>query len=178
MSPGEDHLLSISILSSWSTRRELNTRLSLIRRDWPTGPRVGQRPLYKRPAHRLHGQLVAEAAEPGDQAVGHRRHHRGVAEGLPGRRVREVELDHHPVEGAQRVVQRPRGVGQRTGVDHQGVEPAAGLVDGVDQATLVVGLHVLDAQPERLPGLHGRLHVLGQGGPAVDRSPAGGRPAG
>ena len=73
------------------------------------------------PVDRLDGQPVAHAPEPGDAAVGHRGDDRGVPERLTGRRVGQMQLDHHTVEGGQRVVERPRRVGQGAGVDDDGI---------------------------------------------------------
>ena len=100
-----------------------------------TAPRLRQQS-----GHRLDGQRVAESRRTGDAPVGHRRDHRGVPEGLPGGRVGQVQLHHHALEGGQGVVERPRGVGQRPGIDDDGVGPAPGGVDRLDQLALVVGL--------------------------------------
>ena len=114
------------------------------------------------------GQLVAEPAETGDHARRHRRQHRRVAERLAGGRVGEVQLDDGSVEGGHRVVERPRGVAERAGVDDQGVGAAPGGVHGVDQLALVVRLEVLELEAVAAGGRLGPLDVVGQGGGPVD----------
>ena len=69
-----------------------------------------------------------------------------MPERLAGGGVRQVQLDDGPIEGGHRIVQRPRGVAQRAGVDDQRVRPAPGAVDRLDEVALVVRLQVLELQ--------------------------------
>jgi hypothetical protein len=58
-----------------------------------------------------------------------------------------VQFDDGAVEGGQGVVQRPGVVRERPGVDDDGVGPAPGTMNDVDERPLVIGLVVLDDKP-------------------------------
>jgi hypothetical protein len=82
--------------------------------------------------------------------------------------VRDVDLEHWPVEGVERIEHRHRGMGERAGVDDYARRGLAGGVDPVDDLPFPVGLVHHEAQPMPL-GHHGAtgLHI-GEGVAAVD----------
>jgi len=103
------------------------------------------------------------AAEAGDGAERHGRDDRGVAPRLASVRVRQVELDHRPFERGERVVDGPRVVRERAGIDDdRGDAPTRG-VDGLDELALVVRLEVLQREAVALGGRSGRGDVITEG---------------
>ena len=123
---------------------------------------------FKQLGHGIDGEFVPEPAEPGDDPSGHRRQHRGVAEGLTPGRIGEVQLDGRAVKGGDGIVEGPRRVTQRPGVDDECLGPPTCGVDRFDQFTLVVGLVVLELEAVALCRGLGACHVVGQCGRAVD----------
>ena len=83
-----------------------------------------------------------------------------MPERLAGGGVGEVQLDDGAVEGGDGVVERPRRVAQRAGVDDQRVGPAAGGVDRLDQLALVVRLEMLELEAVARRGRLGRCDVV------------------
>ncbi len=97
--------------------------------------------------HRPDRERVPEGSEPGDAAVRDRCDRRGVAERLAGGGIRQVQLDDDPVEGSERVVQRPGGVGERARVDDDRPGTSTCGVDRLDEFAFVVRLHVVELIP-------------------------------
>src|SRR4029077_13959470 len=90
--------------------------------------------------NRADRQLVAVGTEGGDRAGGDGGERAGAPPGLAGVGVGEVQLDHRAVKRGERVVQAPGVVGERAGVDDDGVAAAACGMDPLDQLALVVRL--------------------------------------
>ena len=93
------------------------------------------------------GQRVALHPASRDHALGAERDVGVVAEAFTLVDVRDVHLDHWPLERVQRVEDRDGGVGEGAGVDDDAGGPVPRLVDPVDQLALVVGLLQLDLVP-------------------------------
>ena len=90
-----------------------------------------------------------------------------VAEFLALVDVGEVNLHHRNVEKKQRVEDRHRGVGERGGIDDQGVRLGPGLLNPADQFPFVIGLPEGEAPAARLcRGRAGSLDI-GQGLAAI-----------
>ena len=81
--------------------------------------------------------------------------------------VGQVHFDHRQFHRGQGVAQRHRGVGPGGGVDDDAGDPAAGLVDPVEQLAFLVGLAEVHGEAARLG--EGRAFVgdFAQGPPAV-----------
>ena len=116
-------------------------------------------------------------AEADDRPLGDGRHDARVAPRLAGVGVRQVQLDDGTVERGQRVVDAPRVVRERAGIDDDRRAPPAGAVDGVDELTLVVALERLDGQAV-LGEQPARPSPRGRPSSPCRRSPAPGRRAG
>ena len=141
----------------------------------PTSDRCRQRPLD------AHGRRRAVRGDGARSPAGSRRRRSrrcvpvatgattdGVPPRLAGVGVGEVQLDDRAVERGERVVERPRVVGERAGVDDDGRAPAPRGVDRVDQLALVVGLEVLDGRGRARPPPRGGRDVVVERGGAVD----------
>ncbi len=72
-----------------------------------------------------------------------------------------------PLEGGEGVVDGPRIVSERAGVDDDRRSPPPGGVDGVDQLALVIGLEALDGVTVLGGGRGGGRLVVGERGRAV-----------
>ena len=91
-----------------------------------------------------------------------------VAEAFALVDVRDVDLDHRPVEGLERVKDGDGGMGEGGRIDDDARGGVPRLVDPVDQLALVVGLPEVDDQPVRGGGRDAQCLDVGEGGGAVD----------
>ena len=101
---------------------------------------------------RRDGQLVADHPEPDDRAGRDGADDARVPPRLARVRVGDVDLDDRSVERGERVVDAPRVVGERAGVDDDRVGLGPRPVDRVDELALVVRLE----RPQLVPGRLGR----------------------
>ena len=133
------------------------------------GPRVS---LVSRGA--LAGVLVEEVdgfeipapAVAQDAVADDRLDDRDMAPRLAGHDVADVDLHDGALGAQQRVVERVAVVGQRAGVDDDGVVVTP--LDAVDEGTLVVRLQRRELVAQRAGMVGRRLLDLGQRGRAVD----------
>src|SRR5580704_16393122 len=81
----------------------------------------------------LDRQTVTVPAEASDHPGRYRADDRDVAPGFPALGVADVQFDDRPFKGRQGVLQRPRVMGERPGVDHDRSGAPACLVDRLDE---------------------------------------------
>jgi len=118
---------------------------------------------------RLDRQLVTEAAEPAIEPSATRASTEVWRKRLAGGGVGEVDLDHHAVERAKGVRDRPGRVREGTGVDDHRRRLARCGVDGVDEVPFVVGLDVAELETVALRRRCRCVDVLAERLRAVDR---------
>src|SRR5436309_1898270 len=98
--------------------------------------------------HGLQSEDVAHPPEPGDDPPAHLSNQVSLPEVLPRGRIGEVDLDHGNVDGGDGIANGHARVRIPPRVDHDGVGPRPGVLDGIDQLPFEVRLDGSDLHTE------------------------------
>ena len=95
-----------------------------------------------------HGEFIPVTAKTRDTPGRHRRHHAGATPRLTSIRVRQMHLDDDALIRRQRIMERPRTMGERARVDDDRRTTTAGPMDRFDEFALVVRLKIFNGEIE------------------------------
>jgi len=117
---------------------------------------------------RFEAEPVAPGTEPRNNAQGDGRHIGSLPEGLAGIDIREMDFHDWKRGRNQRVPERHARMGETTGIDQDRRVVAHGLLNPIDQLTLMVGLKTFNLDTDRL-GRGRQLRIkFGQGLGPID----------